>query len=136
MPSHVTADIRNVLLTGHGGSGETRLAAPMLFATGAVNRKGSVPEGSSFSDFEKEEKEHKHSIYPSVLHMDFQGKRINIIDSPGAPDPIGQPIASLPAVETVVVVINAQNGIEVIARRMMEAAKEGNLPRAIIINKI
>src|ERR1044072_2642248 len=136
MPSHVTADIRNVLLTGHGGSGETRLAAPMLFATGAVNRKGSVADGSSFSDFEKEEKEHKHSIYPSVLHVDYQGKRINIIDTPGSPDLIGQAIACLSAVETVVVVINAVSGIEVVTPRMMEAARERNLPRAIVINKI
>jgi elongation factor G len=136
MPSHATADIRNVLLTGHGGSGKTTLADAMLFATGAVNRRGSVADGSSFSDFEKEEKEHKHSIYPSILHMDHLGKRINLIDTPGSPDLIGQAIACLAAVETVVVVINAVSGIEVVARRMMEAAKERNLPRAIIINKI
>ncbi|HEV8378743.1 MAG TPA: elongation factor G [Tepidisphaeraceae bacterium] len=136
MPSHATADIRNVLLTGHGGSGKTTLADAMLFATGAVNRKGSVVDGSSFSDFEKEEKEHKHSIYPSILHMDHLGKRINLIDTPGSPDLIGQAIACLAAVETVIIVINAVSGIEVVTRRMMDAAKERNLPRAIVINKI
>jgi elongation factor G len=136
MPSHATADIRNVLLTGHGGSGKTTLADAMLFATTTVTRKGSVTDGTSFSDFEKEEKEHKHSIYPSLLHMDHLGKRINLIDTPGSPDLIGQAIACLPAVETVVVVINAVSGIEVVTRRMMEAAKERNLPRAIVINKI
>jgi elongation factor G len=136
MPSHSTADIRNVLLTGHGGSGKTTLADAMLFAAGAVTRKGSVTDGSSFSDFEKEEKEHKHSIYPSVMHLDHLGKRINLIDTPGSPDLIGQAIACLAAVETVIVVINAVSGIEVVTRRMMDAAKERNLPRAIIINKI
>ncbi len=136
MPSHATADIRNVLLTGHGGSGKTTLADAMLFATNTVNRRGSVVDGSSFSDFEKEEKEHKHSIYPSLLHMDHLGKRINLIDTPGSPDLIGQAIACLPAVETVVVVVNAVSGIEVVTRRMMDAAKERNLPRAIVINKI
>jgi elongation factor G len=136
MPSHATADIRNVLLTGHGGSGKTTLVDAMLFATNTVNRKGSVADGSSFSDFEKEEKEHKHSIYPSVFHMDHLGKRINLIDSPGSPDLIGQAIACLAAVETVIVVINAVSGIEVVTRRMMDAAKERNLPRAIVINKI
>src|SRR3954471_967248 len=136
MPSHATADIRNVLLTGHGGSGKTTLVDAMLFASGAVNRKGSVVDGSSFSDFEKEEKEHKHSIYPSVFHMDHLGKRINLIDSPGSPDLIGQAIACLAAVETVIVVINAVSGIEVVTRRLMDAAKERNLPRAIVINKI
>ena len=108
----------------------------MLYSSGTVNRKASVADGSSFSDFEKEEKEHRHSIYPAILHADYNGKRINLIDTPGSPDLIGQAIACLPAVETVAVVINAQSGIEVVTRRMMEAARERNLPRAIIVNKI
>jgi elongation factor G len=136
MPSYTTADIRNILLAGHGGAGKTSLVDAMLFASGAVNRKGSVTDKTSFSDFEKEEKDHGHSIYTSILHLDYQGKRINIVDTPGSPDLVGQAIAALPAVDTVVVVINAQAGIEVITRRMMEAAKERNLPRAIVINKI
>src|SRR5215216_2575435 len=135
MPSHATPDIRNVLLTGHGGSGKTTLADAMLFAAGAVTRKASVADGSSFSDFEKEEKEHKHSIYSAVLHLDHAGKRINLIDAPGSPDLIGSAIACLPAVETVAVVINATSGIEIVTRRMMEAAKDRNIPRAIIVNK-
>ena len=135
MPSYTTADIRNVLLVGHGGCGKTTLADALLFESKAVTRKGSVTDGSSFSDFEKEEKEHKHSIYSAVLHLDHQGKRINLIDAPGSPDLIGHAIAALPAVETVAVVVNAQSGIEVVTRRMMDIAKERNLPRAIIINK-
>src|SRR5262245_55079435 len=110
MPSYTTADIRNIALVGHGGSGKTTLADALLFGAGAVNRKGSVTDGTSFSDYEKEEKEHKHSIYPTLLHADHQGKRINIIDTPGSPDLIGQAVAVLPAVETVVVVISAQSG--------------------------
>ena len=136
MPSYSTADIRNVLLAGHAGSGKTTLVDSLLFASGTVNRKASVTDGSSFSDFEKEEKEHKHSIYSSVLHVDYQGKRINIIDTPGTPDLLGQAFSCLPAVETVAVVINAQSGIEVVTRRIMEAAEERDLPRAIIVNKI
>ena len=136
MPSYTTADIRNVMIAGHGGSGKTSLADALLFASGTVNRKASVIDGSSFSDFEKEEKEHKHSIYASVLHADHQGKRINLIDTPGSPDLIGQAIACLAGVETVAVVVNAQNGIEVVTRRLMEAAKDANKCRAIIINKI
>lgn len=136
MPSYTTGDIRNVLIVGHGSSGKTTLVDAMLFASGTVNRKGSVTDGSSFSDFEKEEKDHGHSIYASVLHADHLGKRINFIDTPGSPDLIGHAIACLPAVETVACVINGQNGIEVVTRRMMEAAKDRNLPRAIIINKM
>src|SRR5438477_2127300 len=136
MPSYTTADIRNVLIAGHGGSGKTSLVDAMLFASGTVNRKASVVDGNSFSDFEKEEKEHKHSIYSSILHADHLGKRINIIDSPGSPDLIGAAIACLPAIETVAIVVNAQSGVEVVTRRIMEAAKLQNIPRAIIINKI
>jgi elongation factor G len=136
MPTYTTADLRNVLLVGHGGSGKTTLADALLFASGTVKHKATVADGSSLSDFEKEEKEHGHSIYAAVLHADHLGKRINIIDAPGSPDLIGQAIACLPAVETVAVVINAQSGIEVVTRRMMEIAKDLNLPRAIIVNKL
>jgi elongation factor G len=136
MAAYTTADIRNVLLTGHGGSGKTSLIDALLFASGTVNRKGSPADGTSFGDFEKEEKEHKHSIFSTILHADHQGKRINLIDTPGSPDLIGQAIACLPAVETVAVVINAAAGTEVVTRRMMEMAKQLNLPRAIIVNRI
>src|SRR5437868_2845551 len=135
MPAYSTADIRNVLLVGHGSCGKTTLAEAMLFASGTTKHKGSVADRSSVSDFEKEEREHGHSIYSTILHADYQGKRINLIDTPGSPDLIGAAIAGMPAVETVAVVINAQNGIEVVTRRIMELAHGRNLCRAIIINK-
>ncbi|MGE5612169.1 MAG: elongation factor G [Bacillota bacterium] len=136
MPSFSTADIRNVLLAGHGGSGKTTLADAILFATGAANRKGSVPDGTSFSDFEKEEKEHKHSIYASLVYADYQGKRLNFIDAPGSPDLIGQAIGCMPAIETVLLTVNAQAGVEVVTRRVNEMAKDRKLARAIVVNKI
>ena len=136
MPSYNTSQIRNVLIAGHGGSGKTTLVDALLHASGTIKHKPSVVDKTSVSDFEKEEKEHGHSIFSSLLHADFKGHRINIIDTPGSSDLIGQGIACLPAVETVAVVINAQGGIEVVARRMMELAREMDLPRAIIVNKI
>ena len=136
MPTYATSDIRNILIAGHGAAGKTTLVDAMLLSSGTVNRKASVADGTSFSDFEKEEKEHKHSIFSKILHADYKGKRINLIDTPGSPDLLGQAIACLPAVETVAVVINAQSGIEVVTRRMMEAARDRNLPRAIIVNKV
>jgi elongation factor G len=136
MPSYTTGDIRNVVFVGHGGSGKTSLIDAMLTASGTIKHKVSVTDGSSFSDFEREEKEHGHSIYSALLHLDHLGKRINIIDTPGSPDLIGHAIAAMPAVETVAVVINAQSGIEVVTRRMMEIAHSRNIPRAIIINRI
>lgn len=136
MSSYTTSDLRNVLIVGHGNSGKTTLVDAMLHEAGATSRRGSTLDGTSFSDFEKEEKEHQHSIYSSILHCDHRGKRINIIDTPGSPDLIGQTQQCFSAVETVAIVVNAVAGIEVMTRRMMEAAKERNLPRAIIINKI
>jgi elongation factor G len=136
MPNYTTGDIRNVVLVGHGGSGKTSLIDAMLLASGTIKHKVSVTDGSSLSDFEREEKEHGHSIYSALMHCDHLGKRVNIIDTPGSPDLIGHAIAALPAVETVIVVINAQSGIEVVTRRMMEIARSRDLPRAIVINKI
>jgi elongation factor G len=133
---YTTADIRNILLCGHSGSGKTTLADALLFAAGAVTHKGSVTNGSSIADFEKEEREHKHSIYAKVLHANHLGKRLNLIDAPGAPDLIGAGLACLPAVETVLVVIDALAGLGVVTRRMMEAARARELPTAIVINKI
>lgn len=136
MPSYTTSDIRNIALVGHGLSGKTSLVDAMLAVSGTVTRRGSVSSHDSYSDFEKEEKDHGHSIFSAVLQVDHLGHRINVIDTPGSPDLIGQAIAVLPAVETVVVVVNAQNGIEVMTRRMMQLARERNLARAIVVNKI
>lgn len=136
MPAYTTADLRNVLIAGHQAGGKTTLTEALLFAAGAINTKGDVAKGSTVSDFEKEEKAHGHSIYTSICHLDHLGRRVNLIDSPGAPELVGVSMAAMPAVETVMVVINANNGIEVVTRRMMEAARERNLPRCIVVNRI
>src|SRR3982750_2500668 len=126
MPTYTTADLRNVLFCGHGGSGKTSLIDAMLYESKTVGHKGSPITGNSASDFEKEEKEHKHSIYSALLHCDHNGKRINVLDTPGSPDLIGAAIACLPAVETVAVVVSATSGGEVVTRRIWEAAKAHN----------
>lgn len=136
MPAYTTAQIRNVLIVGHAGAGKTSLVDAMLFASGAKAHKGNVTDGSSFSDFDKLEVQHRQSIYSAVLHADHKDCRINLIDAPGSPDLLGAAIACLAAVETVAVVISATAGIEVVSRKMMEQARERNLPRAIIVNKI
>lgn len=136
MPSYTTSDIRNIAIVGHGGSGKTTLVEAMLFAAGVTNRQGSSADGSSISDFEKEEKDHKHSIFSTVMHMEHLGRRINIIDTPGSPDLHGAAMAVLPAVETVLIVVNAISGVEVVTRRMVEAARQRNLPYAFVINKM
>ncbi len=113
MPTYKTEDIRNISLIGHGSSGKTTLADVILHVTGATNRKGSVNDKTSLMDFEDEEKDRGYSVDSSVATVSHNGKTINIIDTPGAPDFTGTAIASLAAVETAVCVISASEGIGV-----------------------
>ncbi len=131
-----TNDIRNIVLLGHGGSGKTSLTEAILHKTGATNRLGSVDEKSSICDYFEEEKEHQHSIQSAIVHVEYDGKTVNIIDTPGYPDFVGPAIKSIPAAETAVIVIGAQAGIEINTRKLFELATKCNMPRIIVINKI
>ncbi len=136
MAGYSTEDIRNIVLVGHGNSGKTTLVEAMLSRSGAISSAGSVERGNTVSDFDPQEKEHKHSLNSTIVSMDYHGGHINLIDTPGYPDFMGRALAVLPAVETCAVVINAQTGIEMVTRRMMEVAKDRGLDRLIIVNKI
>ncbi|HUW82240.1 MAG TPA: elongation factor G [Phycisphaerae bacterium] len=136
MPSYSTADIRNIVLVGHAGAGKTSLAEAILHTTGMTNRLGSVSDGSSHLDFSEEEKERSCSIDSALCHVEHEGKHVNIIDTPGAPDFVGPAIAALVGAETAVCVISAAAGIEVNTRRMMERAGQFGLARMVVINKI
>ncbi len=135
MAKHQAADIRNVALIGHGAVGKTTLADLLLFKAGAATRAGSVDDGSSLLDTDEEAKHHKHSITSTVVHFSHAGKYINVIDTPGYPDFIGQAIGSLRAVETAVVVLSASAGIEVNTRRTFNLAGQEGLGRMIVVNK-
>jgi elongation factor G len=134
--AHTTEQIRNIALVGHAGAGKTSLVEALLKQAGQIGAVGMVEKGTTVADHTDEEKEQGHSLFSSVLHCDHEGTRINLIDTPGAPDFIAQAIAALPAVETVAVVINAQAGIEPVTRRMMERAGERKQCRMIIVNRI
>jgi elongation factor G len=136
MPKYRTEDIRNIALAGHRASGKTSLADALLFQAKAVDRKGSVDDGTSVSDFDEEEKHHRFSIDTSVLNLDYKGKHINLLDAPGAPDFVGNALGALLPVETVVVVVSAINGVEVNTRRMFNEAGKRGLARMIVISKI
>ncbi len=136
MAQYATENIRTVALVGHGASGKTTLAEALLQKSGAITSAGSVERGTTVSDFDPLEKSFQHSLRASVLHLDTDGTRVHIVDTPGFPDFIGQAIGALDAVETAAVVINAQAGIEMITSRMMEWAGQRRLCRLVVVNRI
>jgi elongation factor G len=136
MAKHNVEDVRNIALVGHGAAGKTTLADALLFKARAVDRMGSVDDGTSVSDFDDEEHKRHFSIDTSVLHADHQGKRINLLDAPGYPDFVGQALGALNAVETAVIVVSGTNGLEVNTRRMFNEAGKRGLARMLVVNKI
>lgn len=136
MSSFRTEDIRNLALMGQDGAGKTTLTEKLLYQAGAINTPGSVEKGNTVSDFEPEEQRYHHSLHTSVVGLDYDGTHINLLDTPGFPDFIGQTLSAAPAVDALAIVINAQNGIEPMTRRLMSWAKAHNYCRMIIVNKI
>lgn len=131
-----TAAIRTLALVGPAGAGKTSLIEALLHQAGAISSPGSVERGNTVSDHDPLEKRVQHSLHAAVVHMNHGGLRIHVIDTPGAPDFIGHSLPALEAADTAVVVINASNGIELLASRMMETAARRGLCRAIVVNRI
>ena len=129
-------DIRNIVLLGHGSSGKTSLAEAMLHTTGAINRLGSIDEKNTVGDFDDEEKERGNSIHSALMYADYEGKHINIIDTPGYPGFISPALVSIAAAETAVVVISASAGIEMNTSKLFQAATNANKARVIVINRM
>jgi elongation factor G len=136
MPKYATDTIRTIALVGHGAAGKTTLAEALLHKSGAIPAPGSIDKGTTVCDFDPLEKEFKHSLASAIVNFAHRDTHIHLIDTPGYPDFLGQSLNALAAVETAAVVINAQNGIEMITQRMMQWARERRLCRMIIVNKI
>ena len=129
-------DLRTLALVGPAAAGKTSLAEALLHRSGAIGAPGSLERGSTVSDHDVLEQKALHSLQSAVLHTTCGSTRIHFIDTPGAADFIGQSLPALEAVETAAIVINAANGIEPMAVRMMEYAASRQLDRIIIVNKI
>ncbi len=127
--------IRNIALIGHGGSGKTLLSELILFNSGTINRVGKIEEGSTVSDYHADEIERRISINSSLLHCDWQGTKLNILDTPGYSDFIGDVISSLHVSDLAVVCIKAVEGVEVGTETNWNEARAENLPRLLVVTK-
>ncbi len=128
--------IRNITLIGHGGSGKTSLSEILLFTAGEINRIGTIAEGNTTSDYTSNEIEKQISISASLLHLEWNNTKINILDTPGYSDFIGNVKAAMRVCDTGIVVLKAVEGIEVGTEHAVKFAEEYKLPLAIIVNKI
>jgi elongation factor G len=136
MAKYSTENIHTVALVGHGGAGKTMLAEALLWKAGVIGAMGSTERGTTVADSDPLEKTYLHTLNSALVNFPYKGIHVHLIDTPGMPDFAGQSIAALAAVETAVVVINAQNGIELNTSRMMRSAGKRGLCRMILINKI
>ncbi|MBD3168377.1 MAG: elongation factor G [candidate division Zixibacteria bacterium] len=136
MKEYNTAQIRNVGLVGHGGSGKTSLAEAFLFKSGAIKRKGSVDDGSSASDYFPDEIAKKNSITLSLLQCEWKNTKINLIDMPGFADFNGEVVSGLKVSDTALLVVDAVNGVEGGTERHFRMAENSNCSRVFFINKM
>src|SRR5262249_14976568 len=128
--------IRNVAVVGHRGTGKTSLVEAILFQSGAVNRLGTIEQGSTVSDWEEEEQERQMSLAATVGHADWQGRKINLLDSPGDTGFQGDTIAALRVVEGALVVVSGVMGVEVGTGRVWSRAAELDLSRVVVVNML
>lgn len=136
MKDYTSAHIRNVGIVGHGGCGKTTLAEALLFTAGVITRMGKVEEGSTKSDYTEAEIERQISIGASMLHGEWQDYKVNIIDTPGYADFIGEVKGALRAVDNAVVVLRSVEGVEVGTEIAWGYAAEYDIPRLLFVTKM
>lgn len=136
MKVYQTDEIRNIALVGGAKSGKTTLSECMIFEGGLINRRGSVDDKNTVSDYREIEHERQNSVSSTVLFAEFKGKKINIIDTPGFDDFVGEVISALKVADTGVMVINAQNGVEVGAEISWRYTSKVNTPVVFAINHL
>lgn len=128
--------IRNVVLVGHQGSGKTMLAEAMLHVSGALKRMGSIEEGSTVSDYHESERERKMSIFTSLLHAEWKKYKINILDTPGYPDFVGEVVAAMKVADTAIYVMNAAEGVQVGTELAWQYGEQTQKPSMFVVNHL
>ena len=136
MKVYRTDEIRNVVLLGHGGSGKTSLAEAMAYVSGATNRMGSVENGNTISDFDKEEQKRKFSLSTSLIPIEWEKAKINILDTPGYFDFVGEVEEAVSAADAAVIVVSGKAGVQVGTEKAWELCDKYNLPRMIYVTEM
>ncbi len=136
MAAYDTAKIRNVVLVGHSGSGKTTLAETMLYEAKAINRRGTVGDRNTQSDYTPLEQQRGHSLFASLLHCSWKDTKINILDTPGLDDFSGEVVTALKVADTALVLLNAKSGVEVGTELLWEYIDKFETPALFIVNHL
>ncbi|MBS1935828.1 MAG: GTP-binding protein, partial [Bacteroidetes bacterium] len=136
MTNFDTSHVKNIVLLGHAGSGKTTLAEAMLFEAGLITRRGSIEEKNTVSDFYELEQERGNSIFSKLLHTQWRGYKINVIDTPGYDDFSGEVLSSLRVADTGVMLLNASFGVEVGTDIIWEYTEHFKTPMIFAVNKL
>lgn len=136
METFDTSHVKNIVLLGHAGSGKTTLAESMIFEAGLIDRMGKVEDGNTLSDYTELEKERGNSIFSSLLHTKWRNYKINIIDTPGYDDFVGEVISALRVADTGLLLLNASVGVEVGAELIWDYTEQFKTPMIFVINQL
>ncbi|MCD4753133.1 MAG: elongation factor G [Anaerolineaceae bacterium] len=136
MKEYKTESIRNVALVSHSGAGKTMLAEALLHFSGVTTRLGSITDGTTASDFDEEEVRRQLSLYATVLPVEYKNHKVNIIDTPGFTDFIGEEISALSVSDAALVLVDSVSGFEVGTEMAWNYSDKFNLPRFLVINKM
>lgn len=136
MKVYRTDEIRNVVLLGHGGSGKTSLVEAMSYVSGATSRMGKIADGNTISDFDKEEQKRKFSLSTALVPIEWEKAKINILDTPGYFDFVGEVEEAVSAADAAVIVVSGKAGVEVGTEKAWELCDKYNLPRMIYVTEM
>ncbi|RXK62155.1 elongation factor G [Lacibacter luteus] len=131
-----TSHVKNIVLLGHAGSGKTTLAESMLYEAGIINRRGSIAERNTVADYHELEQERGNSVFSKLLHSKWRGYKINIIDTPGYDDFVGEVISALRVADTGVMLLNAAHGVEVGTDIIWDYTEQFKTPMIFAVNKL
>jgi elongation factor G len=136
MKVYESANIRNIVLVGHQGAGKTMLSEAMLFASGAIGRMGSIADKSTVSDYHDSEHQRSMSIFASLMHLEHESVKVNVIDTPGYPDFVGEVVASLKVADLAVFVLNAADPVQVGTDLEWTLAVKAEIPVIFVVNHV